>query len=87
MLRNKGARVEGQRIVQVNIVLYCAILYCALQDGKYWSGGGVTSGLDLALAFISSVAGRKVTGKIQLMLEYFPSQVIHTTHTTHTQHT
>jgi len=58
-LASKGGRVTGQRIVQ---------------DGKFWSGGGVTSGIDLALAFVSSVSGRAVAGKVQLMLEYFPSQ-------------
>ena len=35
----------------------------------------MTSGIDLALAFLSSVANREVAGKVQLMLEYFPSQV------------
>ena len=35
----------------------------------------MTSGIDLALAFVSSVSGREVAGKIQLMTEYFPSQV------------
>merc|ERR1711892_536788 len=59
VLRSQGGRVRGQRIVQ---------------DGKFWSGGGVTSGIDLALAFVSSVSGREVAGKIQLMIEYFPSQ-------------
>ena len=37
--------------------------------------GGVTSGIDLALDFVSFVSVREVVGKIQLMIEYFPSQV------------
>ena len=41
--------------------------------GKIWSSGGVTSGLDLCLAFISSVSGKVEAGKVQLLLEYFPS--------------
>ena len=52
-----------------------AILFHLFKDGKFWTGGGVTSGIDLALAFISSQEGREVAGKIQLMIEYFPSQV------------
>ena len=36
----------------------------------------MTSGIDLAFAFISSEAGREMAGMIQLTLEYFPSQVI-----------
>lgn len=61
-LRDTGVKVEGERIVQ---------------DGKFWSGGGVTSGIDLALAFISSEAGREMAGMIQLTLEYFPSQEVY----------
>lgn len=61
-LRDTGVKVEGERIVQ---------------DGKFWSGGGVTSGIDLAFAFISSEAGREMAGMIQLTLEYFPSQELY----------
>ena len=46
-----------------------------IQDGKFWSGGGVTSGIDLAFAFLNDQAGRAMAGLIQLTLEYFPSQV------------
>ena len=35
----------------------------------------MSSGIDLALAFVSSVSGRGVAGKVQLMIEYFPPQV------------
>ena len=49
--------VEEQRIVH---------------DKKFWSSGGVTSGLDLCLAFIAEESGREEAGKVQLLLEYFP---------------
>merc|ERR1712142_817937 len=52
-LRGVGVTVEGARYVQ---------------DGKFWSGGGVTSGIDQALAFIQSEAGREMAGIIQLTL-------------------
>merc|ERR1712215_577051 len=58
-MKERGVTVEGARIVQ---------------DGKYWSGAGVTSSIDLAFSFISSVAGRDMAGVVQLTLEYFPSQ-------------
>ena len=35
----------------------------------------MTSGIDLAFAFIHSQAGQEMAGLIQLTLEYFPSQV------------
>ena len=40
--------------------------------GKVWSSGGVTSGLDLILAFINDISGKKEAGQVQLLLEYFP---------------
>merc|ERR1719427_1088425 len=61
-LKDAGVNVEGSRVVQ---------------DGKFWSGGGVTSGIDLAFAFINSVAGREMAGMIQLTMEYFPSQEVY----------
>ena len=54
----QGANVIEQRIV-----------HC----GKFWSSGGVTSGLDLCLAFINNDSGKEEAGKVQLLLEYFPS--------------
>lgn len=44
-----------------------------VKSGKIWTSGGVTSGIDLALAFIAEIAGKKVAGEVQLLLEYFPS--------------
>ena len=48
-----------------------------VQSGKIWSCGGVTSGIDLALALIAHYADRDVAGRIQLMMEYFPSQEVY----------
>lgn len=42
-------------------------------SGKFWFSGGITSGIDLALEFISHVADRDTAGQVQLLLEYFPS--------------
>lgn len=61
-LRELGARVVGRRVVQ---------------DGKVWSGGGVTSGLDVSLAYLAATQGRGVAGQIQLRLEYFPDCVLY----------
>jgi transcriptional regulator GlxA family with amidase domain len=42
-------------------------------SGKYWFSGGITSGIDLALEFISHMENRDTAGQVQLLLEYFPS--------------
>lgn len=43
-----------------------------VEDGGLWSSGGVTSGLDMALAYVAAKGGREVAGKVQLIMEYFP---------------
>ena len=46
-----------------------------VQDGNVWSSAGVSAGIDLMLAFISSVASPEAAGKVQFGAEYFPSGV------------
>jgi cyclohexyl-isocyanide hydratase len=41
-------------------------------DGKFISGGGVTAGIDFALAVVDELKGREVAKTIQLMVEYDP---------------
>jgi len=55
---HQDLKVEEERIVKT---------------GRVWTSGGVTSGIDLALAFIEELAGKKVAGQVQLLLEYFPT--------------
>tara|TARA_R110000868_G_scaffold350501_4_gene611729 strand:- start:4247 stop:4876 length:630 start_codon:yes stop_codon:yes gene_type:complete len=45
-----------------------------VKDGTIWTAGGVSSGIDLALAFIADTAGEKVAGDIQFYMEYYPPQ-------------
>ena len=46
-----------------------------VQDGRIWSSAGVSAGIDLMLAFISSVATPEAAGKVQFAAEYYPSTV------------
>ena len=43
-----------------------------VQDGNILTGGGVTAGIDFALAVLAEVAGEPVARTIQLGLEYAP---------------
>lgn len=43
-----------------------------VRDGSLMTGGGVTAGIDLALALIGEIAGPKAAQAIQLQLEYAP---------------
>lgn len=43
------------------------------RDGDIWTGGGVSAGIDLTLAFIAAVAGEDVASSVQLHAEYYPS--------------
>lgn len=44
-----------------------------VRDGPIWTAAGISAGIDLALAFIESVAGEEVAGKVQFGAEYYPS--------------
>lgn len=43
------------------------------QDGKFYTSGGVTSGIDIALRLVADVAGLETAQKIQLAMEYDPA--------------
>lgn len=43
-----------------------------VKDGKIWSSGGISSGIDLAFELIEDLAGEQVAGEVQLLFEYFP---------------
>jgi len=43
-----------------------------VQDGKYWTSAGVTAGIDMSLAIINDLVGRKYTEGVMLDLEYDP---------------
>jgi len=45
-----------------------------VKSGNIWTSGGITCGIDLALAFIEEIAGTSVAGQVQLLLEYFPEE-------------
>jgi cyclohexyl-isocyanide hydratase len=42
-------------------------------DGKFYTSGGVTSGIDMALRVAADVAGEETAQKIQLAIEYDPA--------------
>lgn len=48
-----------------------------VKNGNIWMSGGVSSGIDLAFALIEEIAGKETAGKVQLLFEYFPSDVLY----------
>jgi cyclohexyl-isocyanide hydratase len=42
-------------------------------DGKFYTSGGVTSGIDMALRVVADVSGEATARKIQLAIEYDPA--------------
>ena len=44
-----------------------------VRDGKVFTGGGVTAGIDFALTMVAELAGREVAEGIQLGIEYAPA--------------
>lgn len=43
-----------------------------VRDGRVFTGGGVTAGIDFALTVLAEIAGEKVAQTLQLGLEYAP---------------
>jgi cyclohexyl-isocyanide hydratase len=58
LLRAFGAEPVAERVVA---------------DGKFFTGGGVTAGIDVALAVAAEIAGRAAAEAIQLGIEYDPA--------------
>jgi cyclohexyl-isocyanide hydratase len=58
LLRSFGAEPVAQRVVV---------------DGKLFTGGGVTAGIDVALTVAGEIAGRATAEAIQLSIEYEPA--------------
>ena len=48
-----------------------------VRDGKIWTSAGVSAGIDMMLAFISSIAGEETAGQVQYLSEYYPEQKIY----------
>ena len=44
-----------------------------VRDGKFFSGGGVTAGIDFGLTLLEELAGREYAASVQLALEYDPA--------------
>jgi cyclohexyl-isocyanide hydratase len=44
-----------------------------VRDGNVFTGGGVTAGIDFALAVAAEVAGAEAAQRIQLSIEYDPA--------------
>lgn len=44
-----------------------------VRDGKVFTGGGVTAGIDFALTMVAELAGREIAEGIQLGIEYAPA--------------
>lgn len=46
-----------------------------VRDGRVWTSAGISAGMDLMLAFISSIAGDEVAGQVQFSAEYYPASI------------
>jgi cyclohexyl-isocyanide hydratase len=44
-----------------------------VRDGKFFTGGGVTAGIDFALTMVAEIAGQEAAEAIQLGIEYAPA--------------
>jgi hypothetical protein len=47
-----------------------------VRDGRVFTGGGVTAGIDFALTIVAEIAGQMIAQRIQLSIEYDPAPPI-----------
>jgi transcriptional regulator GlxA family with amidase domain len=71
LLKDYGAIPDPSRVVK---------------DGRFMSGGGVTSGIDFALAVAAELAGPTAAQVAQLVIEYNPAPPFHAGHPTTAPH-
>jgi cyclohexyl-isocyanide hydratase len=71
----KGKRAACHWAWRDQLVLFGAIPDPArvARDGKIFTGGGVTAGIDFALTIAAEIAGEDVAQAIQLAVEYAPA--------------
>lgn len=62
LAKEYGAKVQNKRYTH---------------SGKYWTGAGVSAGIDLSLAVLNDIAGEKYTKATMLDLEYDPQPPFH----------
>ncbi len=61
-LKALGVKIKEDRIVK---------------SGNVWTAGGISSGIDLALALIEAIAGKETAGQVQLLFEFFPNDTMY----------
>lgn len=44
-----------------------------VRDASIWTSAGVSAGMDMMLAFIAAQAGEAIAGRVQSLVEYYPS--------------
>jgi len=71
----KGKRAACHWAWRDQLALFGAIPDPArvVRDGKVFTGGGVTAGIDFALTIAAEIAGEEVAQAIQLAVEYAPA--------------
>jgi cyclohexyl-isocyanide hydratase len=73
LLRGKRATCHWMSVAFLEAFGAIPALDRVVIDGKIITGGGVTAGIDFALAVVAQVAGRSVAEEIQLAIEYSPA--------------
>jgi len=78
ILSNKKATTYWRALPELKAFADIQVIESRIvKDQHIWTSGGVSSGIDLALALIAEVAGKETAGKVQLLFEYFPANTLY----------
>ncbi len=67
------AALQGQGRAELEPFGAVPIAARVVRDGSFFSGGGVTAGIDMALTVAAELVGQEQAEAIQLNLEYAPA--------------
>jgi cyclohexyl-isocyanide hydratase len=73
LLRGVKATCHWSSIDQLSLLGAVPVSQRVVQDGRYITGGGVTSGIDFALYVVDALFGAETAQGIQLLMEYDPA--------------
>lgn len=77
LLRNRSITTYWRALPEASLLSDVKIVEeRVVKNDNIWLSAGISSGIDLALEFINEIAGKEIAGKVQLLYEYFPTNLI-----------
>jgi transcriptional regulator GlxA family with amidase domain len=77
LLKGKSATTYWRALPELKALPVDVIEERIVRSGNVWTSGGISSGIDLALALIETIAGKETAGQVQMLFEFFPNDTMY----------